>query len=72
MDRKEIAGKRALDAPSESRLAVWTVRRTTDKLSDDRLRSQEAVSLSHRDVALQQEGADLIDDAGALADQPCD
>jgi hypothetical protein len=26
--------------------------------------------LPHRDSALQQEGADLIDDAGALTDQP--
>ncbi len=28
------------------------------------------LSLSHRDAPFQQEGADLIDDAGALADQP--
>src|SRR5688572_15002925 len=32
-------------------------------------RTQEALSLPHRKVALQQEGANLIDDAGALADQ---
>src|SRR6185436_10001106 len=32
--------------------------------------TQEALSLPHRNAALQQEGADLIDDAGALADQP--
>jgi len=31
---------------------------------------QEPLSLAHRNPALQQEGADLIDDAGALADQP--
>jgi hypothetical protein len=31
--------------------------------------SQEALPLPHCDAALQQEGADLIDDAGALADQ---
>jgi hypothetical protein len=28
------------------------------------------LSLPHRNAALQQEGADLIDDAGPLADQP--
>ena len=33
------------------------------------LGAQEPLSLSHRYAALQQEGADLIDDAGALADQ---
>ncbi len=31
--------------------------------------AQEALSLPHRSAALQQEGADLIDNAGALADQ---
>ena len=34
------------------------------------LGTQEALSLPHRNAALQQESADLIDDAGALADQP--
>ena len=34
------------------------------------LGAQEPLSLPHRNAALQQEGADLIDDAGALADQP--
>ena len=34
------------------------------------LGTQEALSLPYRNAALQQEGADLIDDAGALADQP--
>ena len=34
------------------------------------LGTQETLSLPHRNAALQQEGADLIDDAGALADQP--
>ena len=33
-------------------------------------RAQEAGTLSYRDPALQQEGANLVDDAGALADQP--
>ncbi len=33
------------------------------------LGTQEPLSLPHRNAALQQEGADLIDDAGALADQ---
>ena len=32
--------------------------------------AQEALSLPHRNATLQQESADLIDDAGALADQP--
>ncbi len=31
---------------------------------------QEALSLSHRDAPLHQEGSNLIDDASALADQP--
>jgi hypothetical protein len=31
---------------------------------------QEAQPLPHRNAALQQEGADLIDDTGALTDQP--
>jgi hypothetical protein len=34
------------------------------------LGAQEALSLPHSNAALQQEGADLIDDAGALTDQP--
>jgi hypothetical protein len=34
------------------------------------LGAQEPLSLPHRNTALQQESADLIDDAGALADQP--
>ena len=34
------------------------------------LGAQEALPLPHRNATLQQEGADLIDDAGALADQP--
>src|SRR5579863_2555486 len=34
------------------------------------LGAQETLSLPYRNAALQQEGADLIDDAGALADQP--
>ena len=34
------------------------------------LGAQVALSLPHRNPALQQEGPDLIDDAGALADQP--
>jgi hypothetical protein len=33
------------------------------------LHPQEALSLSHRDAPLQQEGADLIDDASTLTDQ---
>src|ERR1019366_8775494 len=33
------------------------------------LGAQKPLSLPHRNAALQQEGADLIDDAGALADQ---
>src|SRR3954447_15411255 len=33
------------------------------------LHPQEALSLSHRDAPLQQEGSNLIDDASALADQ---
>jgi hypothetical protein len=33
-------------------------------------RAQEAGTLSYRDPALQQEGTNLVDDAGALADQP--
>ena len=33
------------------------------------LGAQEPLSLPHRNAALQQEGADLIDNAGALADQ---
>ena len=37
---------------------------------DDRqCRAQEAHPLAHRNAALQQEGTNLIDDAGALADQ---
>jgi hypothetical protein len=31
---------------------------------------KKANALAHRDAAFQQEGADLIDDAGALRDQP--
>ena len=31
--------------------------------------AQEALPLPHRNATLQQEGPDLIDDAGALADQ---
>jgi hypothetical protein len=34
------------------------------------LGAQESQTLPHRNAALQKEGADLIDDAGALADQP--
>jgi hypothetical protein len=38
---------------------------------DDRqLGAQEIQPLTHRNPALQQEGTDLVDDAGALADQP--
>jgi hypothetical protein len=44
--------------------------RTFDARRQDarQLGPQETQSLPHRDAALQQEGADLIDDAGALAD----
>ena len=31
---------------------------------------QAQVSLSHRDATLEQEGSNLIDDPGTLADQP--
>jgi hypothetical protein len=34
------------------------------------LGAQETQPLPHRDASLQQEGADLIDDAGTLTDQP--
>jgi hypothetical protein len=34
------------------------------------VRHVKNVTLAYRNAALQQEGADLIDDAGALADQP--
>src|SRR5262249_48706105 len=34
------------------------------------LSAQEAQALTHRKAALQQEGADLIDDASALTNQP--
>jgi hypothetical protein len=33
--------------------------------------AQEARPLPHRDPAVQQEGTNLVDDTGALADQPC-
>jgi hypothetical protein len=43
----------------------WRLAQDTRQLG-----AQETLSFPYRKAALQQEGADLIDDAGALADQP--
>src|SRR5436190_12558073 len=50
----------------------WGVQRAPrDKRRQDarQLGPQETQSLPHRNTSLQQEGADLIDDAGTLTDQ---
>jgi hypothetical protein len=60
-----VAGQRLDDARHARRQHVRALGKDVRQF-----RAQEAGTLSHRDPALQQEGTNLVDDAGALADQP--
>src|ERR1039457_3321046 len=57
-------------AASQRQGRYWTNNGQRSAQTLNRYAAQEALSLPHRNAALQQESADLIDDAGVLADKP--
>jgi hypothetical protein len=67
---KRVSSSRRQSPARSSIIRIMRGDRRPGGEDDRQLRAREAQPLAHRNPALQQEGTNLVDDAGALADQP--